>query len=161
MRKDRDWIIGEEKFRPQFRSSLWSWRQNFKYQLVEQFAQPNWPHGPRNLCGDDGHTEVQDRGPPKGNGLGQKKGEVQEVDVHFESSFHDNPRCVTLVNAFSDGVALHAVGSGDRMSVTVKSTVKLRYKWLRQQLTLEFSIRLRPEVPVTYGPRHQLHHEDD
>ena len=37
----------------------------------------------------------------------------------LKAAFHDNPRCVALVNAFSEGVALHAVESGDRMSVAV------------------------------------------
>ena len=33
----------------------------------------------------------------------------------LKAAFHDNPRCVALVNAFSEGVALHGVGSVDRM----------------------------------------------
>ena len=37
----------------------------------------------------------------------------------LKAAFHDNPRCVALLNAFSEGVALHAVESGDRMSVAV------------------------------------------
>ena len=28
----------------------------------------------------------------------------------LKAAFHDNPRCVALVNAFSEGVALHGVG---------------------------------------------------
>ena len=62
----------------------------------------------------------------------------------FKAAFHDNPRCVALVNAFSEGVSLHAVGSGDRMSVVVNQQSN-GYELLRQ-LTLEFSIRSRSEA---------------
>ena len=62
----------------------------------------------------------------------------------LKAAFHDNPRCVALVNAFSEGVALHAVGSGDRMSVAVNQQSN-GYELLRQ-LTLEFSIRSRSEA---------------
>ena len=61
-----------------------------------------------------------------------------------QAAFHDNPRCVALVNAFSEGVSLHAVGSGDRMSVAVNQQSN-GYELLRQ-LTLEFSIRSRSEA---------------
>ena len=37
----------------------------------------------------------------------------------LKAAFHDNPRCVALVNAFSEGVALHGVGSSDRVAVAV------------------------------------------
>ena len=37
----------------------------------------------------------------------------------LKAAFHDNPRCVALVNVFSEGVALHGVGSLDRMAVAV------------------------------------------
>ena len=37
----------------------------------------------------------------------------------LKAAFHDNPRCVALVNAFSEGVALHGVGSSDRVTVAV------------------------------------------
>ena len=62
----------------------------------------------------------------------------------LKAAFHENPRCVALVNAFSEGVALHAVGQGDRMSVAVNQQSN-GYELLRQ-LTLEFSIRSRSEA---------------
>ena len=62
----------------------------------------------------------------------------------LKAAFHDNPRCVALMNAFRVGVALHAVGSGDRMSVAVNQQSN-GYALLRQ-LTLEFSIRSRSQA---------------
>ena len=62
----------------------------------------------------------------------------------LKAAFHDTPRCVALVNAFSEGVALHAVGSGDRMSVAVNQ--QSNGHELLKQLTLEFSIRSRSEA---------------
>ena len=62
----------------------------------------------------------------------------------LKAAFHDTPRCVALVNAFSEGVALHAVGSGDRMSVAANQ--QSNGHELLKQLTLEFSIRSRSEV---------------
>ena len=55
----------------------------------------------------------------------------------LKAAFHDNPRCVALVNAFSEGVALHGVGSSDRMTVAVNQQAN-GFELLRQ-LTLEFS----------------------
>ena len=37
----------------------------------------------------------------------------------LKAAFHDNPRCVALVQAFSEGVSLHSVGSDDRMAIAV------------------------------------------
>ena len=54
----------------------------------------------------------------------------------LKAAFHDNPRCVALVNAFSEGVALHGVGSSDRMTVAVNQQAN-GFELLRQ-LTLEF-----------------------
>ena len=62
----------------------------------------------------------------------------------LKAAFHDNPRCVALVQAFSEGVSLHAVGSDDRMSIAVNQQSN-GYELLRQ-LTLEFSIRSRSEA---------------
>ena len=62
----------------------------------------------------------------------------------LKAAFHENPRCVALVNAFTEGVALHAVGQGDRMSVAVNQQSN-GYELLRQ-LTLEFSITSRSEA---------------
>ena len=36
----------------------------------------------------------------------------------LKAAFHDNPRCVALVQAFSEGVSLHSVGSDDRTVAT-------------------------------------------
>ena len=55
----------------------------------------------------------------------------------LKAAFHDNPRCVALVNAFSEGVALHGVGSSDRMTVAVNQ--QANGVELLRQLTLEFS----------------------
>ena len=67
----------------------------------------------------------------------------------LKAAFHDNPRCVALVNAFSEGVALHGVGSSDRMTVAVNQQAN-GFELLRQltlrQLTLEFSLRSRSEA---------------
>ena len=62
----------------------------------------------------------------------------------LKAAFHDNPRCVALVNAFSEGVALHGVGSGDRVTVAVNQQAN-GFELLRQ-LTLEFSRRSRSEA---------------
>ena len=62
----------------------------------------------------------------------------------LKAAFHDNPRCVALVNAFSEGVALHGVGSSDRMTVAVNQQAN-GFELLRQ-LTLEFSLRSRSEA---------------
>ena len=62
----------------------------------------------------------------------------------LKAAFHDNPRCVALVNAFSEGVALHGVGSMDRMAVAVNQQAN-GFELLRQ-LTLEFSLRSRSEA---------------
>lgn len=62
----------------------------------------------------------------------------------LKAAFHENPRCIALINAFSEGVALHAVGQGDRMSV-VASQQSNGYELLRQ-LTLEVSSRFRAEA---------------
>ena len=62
----------------------------------------------------------------------------------LRAAFHENPRCVALINAFGEGVALHSVGSGDRMDVAVNQQSN-GYELLRQ-LTLEFSIRSRAEA---------------
>ena len=53
-------------------------------------------------------------------------------------------RCVALVNAFSEGVALHGVGSSDRMAVALNQQ-SIGFELLRQ-LTLEFSLRSRSEA---------------
>ena len=62
----------------------------------------------------------------------------------LKAAFHDNPRCVALVNAFSEGVALHGVGSSDRVTVAVNQQAN-GFELLRQ-LTLEFSLRSRSEA---------------
>ena len=62
----------------------------------------------------------------------------------LKAAFHDNPRCVALVNAFSEGVALHGVGSSDRLTVAVNQQAN-GFELLRQ-LTLEFSLRSRSEA---------------
>ena len=62
----------------------------------------------------------------------------------LKAAFHDNPRCVALVNAFSEGVALHGVGSSDRMTVAVNQQAN-GFELLRQ-LTLEFSLRSRSKA---------------
>ena len=62
----------------------------------------------------------------------------------LKAAFHDNPRCVALVNAFSEGVSLHGVGSVDRMIVAVNQQAN-GFELLRQ-LTLEFSLRSRSEA---------------
>ena len=62
----------------------------------------------------------------------------------LKAAFHDNPRCVALVNAFSEGVALHGVGSSDRVTVAVNQEAN-GFELLRQ-LTLEFSLRSRSEA---------------
>ena len=64
----------------------------------------------------------------------------------LKAAFHDNPRCVALVNAFSEGVALHGdgVGSSDRVTVAVNQQAN-GFELLRQ-LTLEFSLRSRSET---------------
>ena len=62
----------------------------------------------------------------------------------LKAAFHDNPRCVALVNAFSEGFALHGVGSSDRMTVAVNQQAN-GFELLRQ-LTLEFSLRSRSEA---------------
>ena len=62
----------------------------------------------------------------------------------LKAAFHDNPRCVALVNAFSEGVALHGVGSTDRMTVAVNQQANA-FELLRQ-LTLEFCLRSRSEA---------------
>ena len=62
----------------------------------------------------------------------------------LKAAFHDNPRCVALVHAFSEGVALHGVGSSDRMTVAVNQQAN-GFELLRQ-LTLEFSLRSRSEA---------------
>ena len=62
----------------------------------------------------------------------------------LKAAFHDNPRCVALVQAFSEGVSLHSVGSDDRMAIAVNQQSN-GYELLRQ-LTLEFSIRSRSEA---------------
>ena len=62
----------------------------------------------------------------------------------LKAAFHDNPRCVALVNAFSEGVASHGVGSSDRMAVAVNQQAN-GFELLRQ-LTLEFSLRSRSEA---------------
>ena len=62
----------------------------------------------------------------------------------LKAAFHDNPRCVALVNAFSEGVALHGVGSSDRVAVAVNQQAN-GFELLRQ-LTLEFSPRSRSEA---------------
>ena len=62
----------------------------------------------------------------------------------LKAAFHDNPRCVALVNAFSEGVALHGVGSSDRLAVAVNQQAN-GFELLRQ-LTLEFSLRSRSEA---------------
>ena len=61
----------------------------------------------------------------------------------LKAAFHDNPRCVALVQVFSEGVSLHA-GSDDRMSIAVNQQSNV-YELLRQ-LTLEISIRSRSEA---------------
>ena len=70
----------------------------------------------------------------------------------MKAAFHDNPRCVALVNAFSEGVALHAVGSGDRMSVAVNQ--QSNGHELLKQLTLEFRSG-HDRRPCHLGPRSQ------
>ena len=62
----------------------------------------------------------------------------------LKAAFHDNPRCVALVNAFSEDVALHGVGSSDRVTVAVNQQAN-GFELLRQ-LTLEFSLRSRSEA---------------
>ena len=62
----------------------------------------------------------------------------------LKAAFRDNPRCVALVNAFSEGVALHGVGSSDRVAVAVNQQAN-GFELLRQ-LTLEFSLRSRSEA---------------
>ena len=62
----------------------------------------------------------------------------------LKAAFHDNPRCVALVNTFSEGVALHGVGSSDRVAVAVNQQAN-GFELLRQ-LTLEFSLRSRSEA---------------
>ena len=62
----------------------------------------------------------------------------------LKAAFHDKPRCVALVNAFSEGVALHGVGSSDRVTVAVNQQAN-GFELLRQ-LTLEFSLRSRSEA---------------
>ena len=62
----------------------------------------------------------------------------------LKAAFHDNPRCVALVNAFSEGVALHGVGSSDRVAVAVNQQAN-GFELLRQ-LTLEISLRSRSEA---------------
>ena len=62
----------------------------------------------------------------------------------LKAAFHDNPRCVALVNAFSEGVALHGVGSSDRVAVAVNQQAN-GFELLRQ-LTLEFSLRSRSQA---------------
>ena len=62
----------------------------------------------------------------------------------LKAAFHDNPRGVALVQAFSEGVSLHSVGSDDRMAIAVNQQSN-GYELLRQ-LTLEFSIRSRSEA---------------
>ena len=62
----------------------------------------------------------------------------------LKAAFHDNPRRVALVNAFSEGVALHGVGSSDRVTVAVNQQAN-GFELLRQ-LTLEFSLRSRSEA---------------
>ena len=62
----------------------------------------------------------------------------------LKAAFHDNPRCVALVNAFSEGVALHGVGSSDRMTVAVNQQAN-GFELLRQ-LTLEFSLKSRSKA---------------
>ena len=62
----------------------------------------------------------------------------------LKAAFHDNPRCVALVNAFSEGVALHGVGSSDRLAVAANQQAN-GFELLRQ-LTLEFSLRSRSEA---------------
>ena len=62
----------------------------------------------------------------------------------LKAALHDNPRCVALVNAFSEGVALDGVGSSDRMTVAINQQAN-RFELLRQ-LTLEFSLRSRSEA---------------
>ena len=56
----------------------------------------------------------------------------------LKAAFHDNLRCVALVNAFSEGVALH---EWDLVTECSKPTSK-RFK-LPRQLTLKFSLRSR------------------
>jgi len=49
----------------------------------------------------------------------------------LKAAFHDNPRSVALVQAFSEGVSLHAVGSDDRM-VIAGNQQSNGYELLRQ-----------------------------
>ena len=65
----------------------------------------------------------------------------------LKAVFHDNPRCVALVNAFSEGVALHGVGSSDRVAVAVNQQAN-GFELLRQ-LTLEFSLRFKIRSALT------------
>ena len=51
---------------------------------------------------------------------------------------------MALVNTYSEGVALHGVGSSDRMTVAVNQQAN-GFEVLRQ-LTLEFSLRSRSEA---------------
>ena len=71
-------------------------------------------------------------------------GKVSKAYVHLKAAFHDNPRCVALVHAFSEGVALYGVGSSDRVAVAVNQQAN-GFELLRQ-LTLEFSLRSRSEA---------------
>ena len=90
-------------------------------------------------------TEPSGRlGPIRWSALSSVQARSRRLMSISKAAFHDNPRCVALVNAFSEGVALHAVGSGDRMSVAVNQQSN-GYELLRQ-LTLEFSIRSRSEA---------------
>ena len=68
----------------------------------------------------------------------------------LKAGFHDNPVC-GVVNAFSQGVALHGVGSSDRVTVAVNQQAN-GFELLRQ-LTLEFSLRSRSEA---LSPRTQI-----
>ena len=65
----------------------------------------------------------------------------------LKAAFHDNPRCVALVNAFSEGVALHGVGSSDRVTVAVNQQAN-GFELLRQ-LTLEFFSEVKIRSALT------------
>ena len=84
-------------------------------------------------------------GPIKWSALsGAQQARSRRLMSILKAAFHDNPRCVALVNAFSEGVALHGVGSSDRVAVAVNQQAN-GFELLRQ-LTLEFSLRSRSEA---------------
>ena len=76
--------------------------------------------------------------------LGAQQARSRRLMSIIKAAFHDNSRCVALVNAFSEGVALHRVGSSDRVAVAVNQQAN-GFELLRQ-LTLEFSLRSRSKA---------------